>query len=370
MPPAWRSEPPRQLPTDETIDPMKQTHASPPRSDTFSAPPPRCNRGHRALPRAAAACAALAFLAGAAGAAAQGYPNRPLRMLVGFPAGGTSDIVARALGEQLARSLGQTVVTDNRPGAGGNIAADLAAKAAPDGHTLFLSSGSNALAPALYGKLSYDIERDFTQISIYAGVSFLLAVHAGQPFKSVEELVAAARARPREINFASPGVGTPSHLAGELFRHMAGVEIVHVPYKGTSPALVDLLAGRVQMYFTSIPGVLTHVRAGRVRALAVSTSRRSALLPELPTVAEAGLKGYQSGSWYGLAVPAATPGAIVTRLQAEVQKGLASADLKARFVDQGLDLIEGIDARAAAAFVRDDIARWRKVVQIAGVKGG
>jgi tripartite-type tricarboxylate transporter receptor subunit TctC len=301
---------------------------------------------------------------------AQTYPQRPLRLVVGFPAGGTSDIVARALADQLARGLAQTVVVDNRPGAGGNIATELAARAAPDGHTLFLASGSSTLAPALYDRLGYDFERDFAQVSVFAGVSFLLVVTPGQPIRSVEDLLALARTRPRELNFASPGIGTPSHLAGELFGQMAGVELVHIPYKGTAPALVDLLAGRVQIYFTSIPGVLTHVRAGRVRAIAVSGTRRTALMPELPTVDEAGVKGYQSGSWYGLAAPARTPAAIVGRLHGEVQKGLASAELRAKFLEQGLDLVEGVTPQAATAYVRDDIARWRKVVQIARIRGG
>ncbi|MCC6534980.1 MAG: tripartite tricarboxylate transporter substrate binding protein [Burkholderiales bacterium] len=329
----------------------------------------RLHRATRRLARNAIACAAaLIVLAVPHTAAPQPYPARPLRLVLGFPPGGTSDILARALGEQLAAGLGQPVVIDNRPGAAGNIAAELAAKAPADGYTLLLSSGSSTVAPSLYPKLGYDFVRDFTQVTMVADVPFMLAVHPQLPARTLADLIAHVRARPREVNYASSGVGTPSHLAGELLTQRAGLELTHVPYKGTVAALVDLVSGRVQFYFTSFPGALAHVRANRIRAIAVTSERRSATLPEAPTMSESGLAGYRAGSWYGLAMPSGVAPAIVDRIHAIVQKSLDAGELKAKLSEQGLDVIQGITPRQAADFVRQDIARWADVVRRAGVK--
>lgn len=319
-------------------------------------------------------CCALgaAILLGAATAIAAEptYPARPVRMVMGFPPGGTSDFLGRALGEQLAANLGQPVVVDNRPGAAGNIAAELVAKAPADGYTLFLSSGSNTVAPSLYRNLAYDFMRDFMHLTRVADVPFMLAVYAQLPARNAAELIAHIRARPREINFASSGVGTPSHLASELFGQMAGLEFTHVPYKGTVPALVDLIAGRVQFYFTSFPGALAHVRAGRIRALAVSSEKRSPALPDVPSLDEAGLKGYRGGSWYGLAFPRGVPAPIAKRVHGIVQQGISGAEMKAKLSDQGLDVIEGVSSEEATRFMRQDIARWAEVVRRAGLAPG
>jgi len=329
----------------------------------------------RALVRAlTGVLACLWFAVGSAGALAAateaGYPNRPVRLLMGFPPGGTSDFVGRALGEIIAAGVGQPVVVDNRPGAAGNIAAELVAKAAPDGYTLFLTSGSNAVAPSLYRNLAYDIQRDFFHLTRMADVPFMLAVNAQLPTKTVTDFIAYVRARPREINFASSGVGTPSHLASELFRQMINAEATHVPYKGTAAAMVDLISGRVQFYFTSFPGALGHVRAGRIRALAVSSEKRPAALPDLPTLDESGLKGYRGGSWYGLAFPRGIPPAIAKRVHGIVQLGVASADMKAKLTEQGLDVVEGLSPEDTARFVRQDVARWAEVIRRGGLAPG
>ncbi|HSQ04158.1 MAG TPA: tripartite tricarboxylate transporter substrate binding protein [Burkholderiales bacterium] len=300
--------------------------------------------------------------------AAQAYPTRPIRMLVGFPAGGTSDILARMLGDRLGHSLHEQIVVDNRAGASGNIAAELAARATPDGHTWLLSSGSNTVAPALYRKLGYDPLRDFTHVTILANVPFALVLHPSVPARSVKELIAIAQANPRHLNFASSGIGTPAHLAGELFVSATGIQVVHIPYKGTAPAMVDLLAGRVQFYFTSFPGVLPHLQSQKLRAIAVTSAKRSVVAPALPTMDESGVPGYVAGSWYGIALPAGAPQPIVTRLQAEIQAVVSTPEITSRCIEQGLDPVIGVMPDAAARFVREDVARWARVVAQAGVK--
>ena len=310
----------------------------------------------------------VAVMLVSAPASAQGFPNRSMRMVVGFPAAGTSDIVGRALAERLSAFMGQQVVVDNRPGAGGNIASELVAKAPPDGHVLLLSSGSNTVAPNLYDKLPYDFEKDFVHATLFADVAFLLVVHPSMPVRTVRDLIALGKSRPRELNFASPGTATPSHLAGELFRNMTGADIVHIPYKGATPAMVDLLAGRVHLYFTSIPGVLQFVNSGKLRALAVSSAKRTAVLPQIPTIAEAAVPGYVGGSWYGVSLPAGTPRDIVERFHAEVQKALVTAEFRSRLVDQGVDPVVGAGPEKFLAFIREDSARWGKVIRTSGIR--
>ena len=295
-------------------------------------------------------------------------PSRPVRMLIGFPAGGTSDAIARTLAEHFAAALGQPVVVDNRPGAAGNIAAETAAKSPADGYTIFLTSGSNTVAPSLYPKLGYDIQRDFAHVSVLAEVPFVLALYPQLPARTLPEFIAYAKSKPREVNFASSGIGTPSHLASELLSQSAGIETTHVPYKGSGAAMVDLFAGRVHFYFTNVPGSLAHVRAGRIRALAVSSAQRSPNLPEVPTVSESGVKGYRAGSWYGLALPRTTSSQVLARYQALAQQAIQSAEIKSRLGDQGLDIMVGVSPQQAAQFIRDDVARWAEVIRRAGIK--
>lgn len=296
-----------------------------------------------------------------------GYASRPVRLIVGFSPGGTSDALGRMLSEHLAPALGQPVVIDHRPGAASTIAAEIASRAAPDGHTLYLSSGSVTVAPSLYPKLSFDFVRDFVQVTLLAEVPFVIALTTHLPVRSVQELIAYAKPRPREVIFASSGIGTPSHLASELLGQMGGVEFTHVPYKGSGPALVDLFAGRVHFYSTNLLGSVPHIRSGKLRALAVSSGRRTATLPDVPTVEEAGYKGYRGGSWYGLALPRGTPSAIVQRYYTLVQQALQAPESKARIGDQGLDLLFGVTPEQAGAFVVQDIKRWSEVVRRAGV---
>ena len=312
--------------------------------------------------------ALLVAAAGASAAIAQSYPTKPVRLLVGFPGGGTSDIVARLVGDKLSETLGQQFVIDNRAGAAGNIATELAAKSAPDGYTLFLISGSTTVAPSLYARLGFDVERDFAPITRFADVPFILAVNPALPAKSVQELVALARAKPGQLNFASSGLGTPAHLAGELFKSMAKVDVVHVPYKGTTPAFVDLLSGRVQFYFTSFPTALPQIATGKLRALAVSGTQRSPSLPDVPTVAESGLTGYVAGSWYGLAAPAATPQSLIERLNDSLQRALRTGDMRDKLLAQGVEPVIGVTPAQFRAFIRQDLARWAAVVKSAGAR--
>ena len=323
---------------------------------------------YEAMPFFAGLALAISTLLPALGYCAQAsYPTRPLRFILGFTPGGTSDMVARALGELLADSLGQPVVIDNRPGASGKLAAELVAKAPPDGHTILQTSGSYTVAPSLYRQLSFDIQRDFTHITLIANSPFMLAVYPKLPAATLQELIAYARANPGKVNFSSAGIGAPSHLAGEVLAQMAKIDVTHVPYKGSALALIDLIAGRVQFYFTSFPGALPHVRAGRIRALAVTSEKRNPALPEVPTMAEAGLKGYRAGTWYGLAFPRGVPAAIVDRVGAVVQRGLSSGTLETKFAEQGLDILRNVTSAEATEFIRQDVAYWAGVIRRAGI---
>jgi len=296
------------------------------------------------------------------------YPSRPLRFIVGFTPGGTSDMVGRALGELLAENLGQPVVIDNRPGASGKLAAELVAKAPPDGHTIMQTSGSYTVAPSLSRQLNYDIQRDFTHVTLIANSPFMLAVYPRLPVNSLQELITYARSNPGKVNFASAGIGAPSHLAGEVLAQMAKIDLTHVPYKGSALALIDLIAGRVQIYFTSFPGALPHARAGRIRAIAVTSEKRNQALPDVPTMTESGLKGYRAGTWYGLAFPRGVSPAIVARVNGIVQKGLASNVLEAKFAEQGLDIVRNVTPAEATEFIRQDVAYWASVIRRANIQ--
>jgi tripartite-type tricarboxylate transporter receptor subunit TctC len=319
--------------------------------------------------RAVLAWAAGAWLAlGAAAAGAADYPDKPVRFVVGFPPGGPSDIVARLLGQKLAESWGQQVVIDNRPGAGGNIAAELVAKSAGDGYTLLLGNNSIlATNAALYSKLNFDPVKDFAPVILVASQPNILVVHPSLPVKSVKELIALAKARPGQLNYASSGSGAAAHLSGELFKAMAHVDMVHIPYKGAAPALNDVLAGQDQLMFATSLSVLPHIKSGRLRALAVTTAKRMKAMSELPTVAEAGVPGFEATTWHGVVVSAATPPALVARINADTAKILQLPDVRERFAVLGAEIIGGTPDDFAA-YIKKEIPKWTKVVRDSGAR--
>src|SRR6266700_8099210 len=276
---------------------------------------------------------ALAMFLASLAVLGQDYPSKPIRLIVPFTAGGGNDSVARLVGKSLSDSLGQQLVIDNRPGAGGVLGAEIAAKAAPDGYTLFLGGvGSHAVNPNLNDRLPYDPIRDFAPVALLAQAPLVLVVHPSVPAESFKAFVALARSRPGQLNYASNGNGSSSHLAAVMFDSMTGVDMVHVPYKGLSPALTDLLSGRVQLMFSSVVAILPHINAGKLRGLAVTGRRRLPSMPDLPTIAESGLPAYEAGSWYGVLAPAGTPREIVARLNAELVKALAQPEVRTRLL--------------------------------------
>ena len=296
------------------------------------------------------------------------YPSRPVKLLVGVPPGGTTDLVARVVGDQLARQLGQPIVIENRGGAGGNIAAEAAAKSAADGHTLFLGPvGTMTINPFVYAKMPFDTQRDFVAISQLTSLPIVMVVHPGVPAKNLREFIAYARARPGQASFASGGNGTQTHLAGEMLKSMTGIDMLHVPYKGTSPAMVDLLAGRVTAMFDQIATALPHIRSGKLVAIGVTTARRAPVAPEIPTLAESGAPGFDATTWHGLFAPAGTPREIISRLNAEVVKALGNAELIERFKANGVDPISS-SPEQFAAMVQAELDRWRDAVKAAGLK--
>jgi tripartite-type tricarboxylate transporter receptor subunit TctC len=301
---------------------------------------------------------------------AQNYPSRPIRLIVPFAAGGILDIMSRAIGERLTTSLGHQVVVDNRGGAGGSIGTEIAARAAPDGHTLLTGHiGTHAINVSLYPKLGYDPVKDFAPVTMIATLPLGLFVHASVPAQSVSELIALARSKPGQVNFASAGSGGPTHMAGEMLKAMARIDIIHVPYKGNAAALNDLVAGRVQMMFSNLLTAMPHARAGRLRAIAISTGKRSPQAPELPTIAEAALPGYEVTNWIGVFAPAGTPRAIVLRLNREIAGILNAPEMKERFRAQGVDLVTSTP-EAFSAFIRSEIPKWREVVKKSGAQAG
>lgn len=298
----------------------------------------------------------------------QAYPTKPLRLVVPFPPGGSADILGRAIGQKLSEGLGQPVVVENRPGAGTAIAADAVAKAPADGYTLMLGTvSSHAINPALNPKLPFDPVRDFTPISPVASIPFALLVHPSLPVKNVRELVAYARRQPGRLDYSSAGSGTSNHLAGELFESMTGTHLVHIPYRGSAPALQDLIAGRVALMFDLVLTAAPHVKSGAVRGIAVTGATRSTVLPDLPTVAESGLPGYEVSAWFGIFAPAGVPQPVVARLNAEIAKAMAAPDLRQRLVSQGAEPLTSSPAEFAA-YLKSEIAKWAKVVADAGMK--
>jgi len=295
------------------------------------------------------------------------YPDRPLRLIVPFPPGGGNDILGRAVGQRLTQVLGQQIVVDNRGGAGGALGATIAANATPDGYTLFLGSlGSLVLNPVLKKNLSYKPIRDFAPISLLATSPFILAVNPGVPAKSVLELVALAKKNPGKLNFASAGTGSSLHLVGEIFKHATGTDIVHVPYKGTGPALTDVIGGRVQLIFSTIAPALPHIRAGRLRALGVTTAKRAAVAPDVPTIAESGVKGFSVSNWQGILVPGKTPAAIVRKLNHDVLATLELPGMSEVLHAQGLDPAGGTSAEFTA-LIKEETAKYSQVVKSAGI---
>jgi len=310
------------------------------------------------------ACCAL----GALPAYAQDYPRRPVRLIVPFPPGGGNDIVARAVAQELGKSLGQQFVVDNRAGAGGAIGAELAARSPADGYTLFLGGvGSHVVNPSLHAKLSYDPIRDFAPVTLIASAPSVLVVNPSLQATSVAEFTALAKANPGRLNYASNGNGSSAQLAAVLYESMAGVRMVHVPYKGVAPALVDLMSGEVQLMFGTLVAILPHIKAGRLRALAVTGRSRSALLPEVPTLAESGLPGYEAGSWYGILAPAGTPGAIVARLNAEINNAIRQPEVRERLAAEGAEVIGGTPEEFAV-HIRSELARMKKLVREGGLR--
>jgi tripartite-type tricarboxylate transporter receptor subunit TctC len=295
-------------------------------------------------------------------------PGKSLRIVLGFSPGGSSDILARMLAPPLGEALGTLVIIDNRPGAGGNIAAELVAKSAPDGSTLLLGNqGVLATNLSLYAKLSYDPVRDFSPIVLLASQPSIMAIHPSLPARSVKEFVMLAKRRAGELNYASSGVGAATHLAGELFCAMAGVRMVHIPYKGAPQALTDVMAGLNQVMFASVTSVMPQVGAGRLRALGVTDTRRLHALPDLPTVAEAGLPGYEARAWHGLVGPAGTPGAVVARLNMELNKIVQGADARDKLAAVGVEVIGG-SAQEFAQYIRSEIPKWSKIIKTLGAR--
>lgn len=298
-------------------------------------------------------------------ALSQGYPNKPIRMIVPFPPSAGIDVMARLLVPALSERLGQNVVVDNRPGAAGTIGAELAARSPADGYTLLMISTSHAFNVSLYKKLAYDMVRDFAPVTLIAATPNILVVNPSVPAASVKELVALARAKPRQLNFASAGVGTSSHLAGELFRYMAGVQLVHVPYKGAGAALAGLLGGEVQVAFFSIPSTLPHLKSDKVRALAIGSARRSEMLPDLPTIAEAGVPDYEASTWYGALAPARTPRAAVERLNREMVQIVQTPDMRKLLRAQGAEP-RPTTPEEFAAHLKTEIAKYARVARDIG----
>jgi len=311
---------------------------------------------------------ALLLIAVALPTLAQTYPSKPLRMILAFPPGGPTDINARVFALKMSESMGQQVVIENRPGAGGNIGAAEAARAPADGYTIFYNTSAISIAPALYSNLSYDVLKDYAPVALTATVPLVLAINPNVPAKNVQEFLAWAKANEAKLNYASSGAGTITHLAGALFLAQMGITAQHVPYKGSAPALVDVVGGQTQMMIDTINTILPYAKDNRLRAIAIAITRRSALLPDVPTLAEAAnLPGFEMSAWQGLVVPAATPKEIVARLNAEVNKAVANTDLRARLASQGAEPLGGT-SEAYAAYIRSELGRWAKVVKDAGAK--
>ena len=318
----------------------------------------------RKLPRLLPLAVALLI---AVQAAAQNYPTRPVRVIVPFAAGGNTDITARAIGVRLSEVFGQQIVVENRPGGATNIGTELVAKAPPDGYTILMGGATNAINMSTQAKPPYDTVRDFAPIILCVKGANVLTTHPSLPAKNLKELIALARARPGQLNFASSGLGSSNQMAGELFKVMAQVNIVHIPYKGNTPALTDTLAGNVEMMFSGVPVLVPHIQSGRLRAIAIGSLKRFVAIPDVPTFDESGLKGYEATTWFGLMAPVKTPKEIVARWNKEVDKILASPNLKSRFLNDGLEAMGG-SQEEFARFILVEIDKYAKVVKASGMQ--
>lgn len=313
-------------------------------------------------------CVTTLLLLGMSGALwAQNWPAKPIRMIIAFPPGGPTDLVSRVLAQRLSEQLGQQVIVDNKPGAGGNIAAELSAKAAPDGYTVFYNTSAIVIGPALYGKVNYDPLKDFAPVALTASVPLVLVVNPQLPARSVKEFLDLAKSRAGALNYSSSGTGTITHLASAMMSTQMGLQTQHIPYKGSAPGLVDLVAGQTQFMIDTMNTVLPYARDNRLRGLAVTGSKRSALMPELPTLAESGMPGFEAAAWQGIVVPTGTPADIIQKLNAEVNKALANPDVRSRLAAQGADILGGSPAEYAA-YLRSEIPRWAKAVKDSGAK--
>lgn len=306
---------------------------------------------------------AAGFAAASAGAAQ--FPTKPIRLVIGFAPGGGTDTTARALSTKLTASLGQQVIVDNRPGHSGTIAADIVAKATPDGHTVLLGTIALVVNPSLSAKMPFDTLKDLAPVTQAVDSTNILVVHPSVAAKSVKELIALAKAKP--LNCGSSGIGGTGHLAVELFNLQAGTKITHVPYKGGGPAIIDLLGGNIQLIFATAASSIGHVKAGKIRAIAVTTAKRSTLVPELPTIAEAGLKGFEANNWNGFLVPAKTPRPVISKLNKELAAALLLSDIKEFLFKQGLDAAPG-SPEQFGAYMKSEMAKWAKVIKAAGIK--
>jgi tripartite-type tricarboxylate transporter receptor subunit TctC len=312
---------------------------------------------------------AFVFFAALAGAAAhaQSYPARAVRLVVPYVPGGGTDFTARVIAPRLSEALGQQVVVENRPGGGTNIGSDLVAKAVPDGYTLLMAGAANAINMSLYATLPYDTQRDFLPVSLCVKGANVLLVHPSLPAKTLKELLALARAQPGKLNYASSGMGSANHMAGELLKLVAKVNITHVPYKGNAPALTDLIGGHVEILISGVPAVIGQIKNGRVRAIAIASLKRFPALPDTPTIDESGLKGFEATTWFGVMAPAKTPRDIVSRLNVEVGKILAASDVRERFIGEGVEPVGG-SPDLFGNFIRDEIDKYAKVVKAAALK--
>jgi tripartite-type tricarboxylate transporter receptor subunit TctC len=309
----------------------------------------------------------LAVALGAVGALAQGYPVKPVRIIVPFPPVGAADLLTRTIGQKLGETWGQQVIVDNRPGAGGNLGVEIAAKAAPDGYTAVMAAvTTNAIGMSTYTKLGYNLERDLAPVALAGNVPHVLVAHPSLPAKNVKELIAIGKAHPGDLAFASQGPGTLSHLEQEMLKQMGGFTALHVPYKGSAPGLSDLLPGNVQLFFDSIPSALPHIKSGRIRALGVASSKRSPVLPDVPAISES-LKGFEADSWFGLMMPAGAPREVIVKMNAETMKILAAPEVKERLLSQGGVAAPGTPEQLAER-IRVDVAKWGKVARTAGVR--
>lgn len=302
------------------------------------------------------------------GVVAQTYPAKTIKVFVPFPPGGGTDIIAREIANKLTATNGWSIIIDNKPGSGGNLGVDAAAKSAPDGYTLALGQSSNlAINPSLYSKLPYDPVKDLAAVSLVASAPLVMVVQADSPYKTLADVINASKAKPGSLNFASAGNGTVAHLASELLQKTANIKLTHVPYKGAAQATTDLLGGQVQLYMSSVPTLLGHIKTGKMRALFVTSLNRTDDLPNVPTVAESGFKGFEAVTWFGFVAPAGVPKDVVTRLNVEINKALQSADVKKKLGDQGADVLGG-SPEQFAALIKSDIARWAPIIKESGAR--